>query len=475
MKSKVDNWMLHDSQDVSYRKPFGAVATNQKITLHLKVMAAEEINHVRLHLTKELNETTKQVIELDELKEHESYKFYQITIESPDASGLLWYFFEVVKNGDTFYYGNNHERLGGVGQIYSDQPISFQITIYQNQYKPPRWFQGGLVYQIFVDRFYNGNQGGQVLASKKRSLIHSDWTNDPVYIKDDEGNIVYWDFFGGNLLGVKKKLGYLKELGVTAIYLNPIFEASSNHKYDTADYLKIDPMFGTNDDFRKLCTEAAGLGIAIILDGVFSHTGSDSIYFNKEGSYPSLGAYQSKDSLYYSWYRFEEYPTKYESWWGIEVLPNVNELESSYLDFIITGDNSVIKHWQRLGAKGWRLDVADELPDQFIQSLKKTMKAENEDTVLIGEVWEDASNKISYEERRRYFTDDELDSVMNYPFRLNVIDFIFGRQDSERTHRSLMSLYENYPKHHFYSLLNIIGTHDTKRILTILRKSCLRN
>jgi 4-alpha-glucanotransferase len=264
------------------------------------------------------------------------------------------------------------------------------------------------------------------------------------------------------------KLPYLKDLGVSAIYFNPLFESPSNHKYDTADYLNIDAMFGGNDAFRLLCERAGELGIAVILDGVFSHTGADSIYFNKEGRYPGPGAYQSTESPYFPWYRFRRHPDDYESWWGVDALPNVNELEPSYLDFIARGEDSVVRHWLRAGAKGWRLDVADELPDAFIKELRRAVKETDADAVLIGEVWEDASRKVSYGELRGYFRGDELDAAINYPFRRAALDFVLGRQDAAGTGAVLYSLYENYPRENFYGALNLIGSHDVPRILTLL-------
>ncbi|WP_339062945.1 glycoside hydrolase family 13 protein [Tepidibacillus marianensis] len=395
---------------------------------------------------------------------------YSISITTPSMPCLMWYFFMVISNGRIYYYGNNENRLGGVGEISGNIPILYQITVYKNEALPPAWFQDSVIYQIFVDRFFNGNEDGKVLNAKKNSLIHAHWENDPIYIKDEKtGRIARWDFFGGNLLGVKKKLGYLKRLGIQVIYFNPIFEAQSNHKYDTGDYHKIDPMYGDEEIFRELVKEAGRLGISIILDGVFSHTGSDSVYFNKEGNYPSIGAYQSKASPYFSWYRFNEFPHWYDCWWGIDLLPNVNELDPFYQNFIIYDSNSVLKHWLREGIKGWRLDVADELPDTFIKKFKETLLEQEPDAVLIGEVWEDASNKISYGQRREYLLGEELDSVMNYPFRQIVIDFLLGHRNAYSIHSHLMNLYENYPIHHFYSLMNLLGSHDVPRILTVLQ------
>lgn len=292
-----------------------------------------------------------------------------------------------------------------------------------------------------------------------------------MYIKDEQGNIVRWDFYGGNLLGVKKKLKYIKSLGVSTIYLNPIFDSPSCHKYDTGDYEKIDPMFGDEEIFKELCSEAEDLGMRIILDGVFSHTGSDSKYFNKFGNYNSLGAYQSLESPYYRWYRFNDYPKLYEAWWGFSNMPNVDELNPSYLDYIIRNNNSIIEKWLKLGASGWRLDVADELPDEFIKILKKKLKEVKAEGVLIGEVWEDASNKYSYNRRREYLFGSELDSVTNYPLRQIILDLVRNYIGNRYFIKKYMSLKENYPKEYFYSTMNILGNHDTERVLTILNNN----
>ena len=289
-----------------------------------------------------------------------------------------------------------------------------------------------------------------------------------MYIKDSQGSIARWDFYGGNLLGVMKKLDYIKSLGVNIIYFNPIFDSPSCHKYDTGDYEKIDQMFGDEEVFKELCSKAEKLGIKVILDGVFSHTGSDSKYFNKLGNYDSLGAYQSLQSPYYRWYRFNDYPNIYESWWGFSNMPNVDELNPGYIDYIIKRDGSIIEKWIRNGASGWRLDVADELPDEFIKLLKDKLRSVKKDSVLIGEVWEDASNKISYSRKREYLFGKELDSVTNYPLRQIILDLVRKYIGIGYFIKKYKSLMENYPKEYFYSTMNILGNHDTERVLTML-------
>lgn len=457
-------YLMHDSWDLNYRSPFGASKSGSTVTLSIEVYG-----FIRGELELIYFDGRRETIEMNK-KERDNRCYFEANINiDGDYSGIINYYFSLYREGEKIYYGNNEDLLGGEGKIYGENPKYFQITVYKD-FKVPAWYKEGIVYQIFVDRFFNGNKDGKILNPKKNSFIYGNWHDDPMYVRDNKGAVKRWDFYGGNLQGIIEKLDYIKSLNVTAIYLNPIFEAVSNHKYDTGDYKNIDPMFGDEKKFKELCEKAHKRGIQIILDGVFSHTGSDSVYFNKEGNYESLGAYQSKDSPYYSWYRFYEYPDKYECWWGIDNHPNVEELEESYKEYIITAKDSVINKWMNLGADGWRLDVADELPDEFIEEIKKRMKKLNKDSLLLGEVWEDASNKISYSKRRKYFFGEELDSVTNYPFRDSLIAFLKGEISSFHFMRRMMSLYENYPKEAFYANLNILGTHDTERILTILNE-----
>ena len=460
--------IYHDSHQLFFRTPFGAVPCEKAVRLRLEVFSPEPVQQAVLRLWK--YGLVEERIPMTLLEEEGERQVHEATFRAPEIPGLLWYFFIIHYEGKTYYYGNNRHCRGGIGEVYFCEPPSYQITVHKEDLTTPHWFKEAVMYQIFVDRFYNGYADGRIMHTKPNSTIYTDWWEDiPVYNRDPEtGKIISYDFFGGNLYGVLKKLPYLKELGISVIYLNPIFESPSNHKYDTSDYKKIDPMFGDNELFQTLCKEAKKLGIAIVLDGVFSHTGSDSIYFNKEGNYPEVGAYQSQKSPYYPWYRFTRYPDLYECWWGIDTLPNVNEMEPSYQNFIIYDKDSVLKYWLKLGAKGWRLDVADELPDEFIRNFYAVLKETDPEAVLIGEVWEDASNKVSYGKLRGYLLGDELDSVMNYPFRNILLDYVLGRREAQETNLALMQLFENYPRQHFYSLMNLIGSHDVPRVLTLL-------
>ena len=395
---------------------------------------------------------------------------------TPDVCEIIWYTFNIyADDGACWRYGARPETSIGEGAFSMGDPRSFQITVYKHREIQPRWYQKGVVYQVFPDRFERGSDWRERVQASfamrregpNQELIW-DWYTPPYYRKDQYGRISTWDFYGGNLEGVREKLGYLKAFGVTAIYLNPIFEAASNHRYDTGDYMRIDPMLGDLKTFERLCSDAEKMGISIILDGVFNHTGCDSLYFNKYGNYAEVGAYQSKDSKYADWYKFGgDADTEYQCWWGVDDLPDVDEFNPDYREFIC-GENGVVRYWIRHGAAGWRLDVADELPDEFIADIKRAALAEREDAVVIGEVWEDASNKVSYGELRSYLLGDELDGAMNYPFRTSVIEFLTNRASAYTIADRFEELRENYPDEALRSCLNLLGSHDRERIITML-------
>lgn len=455
----------HDSRNILYRSPYGAAPTLSTITLRLYVKSDRIPASVSLVYS--FRDSEHLTLPMSYIYMVAEGSMYETKLAIPESPGLIFYYFLVNIGSSTYYYGNNKDCLGGLGSVSNNVPAAYQITVYRDDFKTPDWFKGSIIYQIFPDRFYKGKMDS--FSAGRDSIIPRAWEDVPYYKAEQfGGEYLANDFFGGNLDGIKEKLPYLKELGINAIYLNPIFKAYSNHKYDTGDYEEIDPMFGSNELFEELCKEASELGIRIILDGVFNHTGSDSKYFNKEGSYPSLGAYQSKASPYYDWYSFAKHPDEYKCWWGFKTLPNVNEDEPSYIDYIISSDNAIIKKWLNNGAFGWRLDVADELPSDFIKLIRKEMKSTQPDSVLIGEVWEDASNKISYDIRREYFLGEELDSVMNYPLRNAIIDFAREVCDASAFGMRILSLHENYPKEAFYSLMNLLSSHDSERILTML-------
>jgi 4-alpha-glucanotransferase len=456
-------WAIHNSQDLFYRNPFGAAQEQKEITLRIK-LKDKAVKNVYIRLWRSDSE---EKVRMEKECSLEEWDVYKGEINSGN-SGLLWYYFIIEKEDGIWFYCNRDDNMGGVGVLKESPLNSYQITVYKKDFTTPEWLKEGIMYQIFVDRFCNGNESGEANTREDEYTLHYCWDEVPDYKPDYTGVYRANDFYGGNLKGIIKKLPYLKELGVSIIYLNPIFKAFSNHKYDTGDYEQIDPMYGDNNTFIELCHIASKHGISIILDGVFSHTGCNSRYFNKEGRYDSLGAYQSMDSPYYPWYSFKNFPDKYECWWGFPTLPNADEENESYKEYILTAKDSIIKRWLSLGASGWRLDVADELPESFIKELRLQVKGQNKDAAIIGEVWEDASNKLSYGVQRQYLCGDELDTAMNYPFRDMLIDFLLGKEDAEKFNIRIMNLYENYPIESLYSAMNLIGSHDVPRILTIL-------
>lgn len=456
----------HNSRVELYRMPFGAVTKNTEVTLRLSLVNFGIPTHIRVCSA---FKDTKKSVNMSYVYSLFGACVYEARIKMPDDVGNLCYYFDIASHENRIFYGNNEENLGGLGKIYTEPPSNkFQITVYDESFQTPDWWKNSVCYQIFPDRFFNGNPGGEFLGERE-DIIRRNWGETPYYKSEQfGGKYLANDFFGGNLKGIEKKLPYLKELGISCLYLNPIFEAYSNHKYDTGNYKKIDPMFGTQADFEHLCAEAKKHGISIILDGVLNHTGSDSLYFNKYGKYDSLGAFQSKDSPYYDWYRFTKFPDEYESWWGIDTLPQVEENSESYRDYILRDDDAVVKKWLKCGARGWRLDVVDELPDSFVKILRSEVKKQDSDAVILGEVWEDASNKESYGEKREYFLGSELDSVMNYPLRSALIEYINEYIDAEEFDARIMSLKENYPKPAYYSTMNFLSSHDVERIMTVM-------
>lgn len=455
--------MFHDSRRADCRQPFGAVAPDTRITLTLYIQGFADKVTLRIWNGEE------KLIQMESL----GLGAYQAVVQAPAYPGLMWYDFKAMdERGHWLYYGNARDRLGGVGTHYLDSPASYQITVYDAAFQPPEFLREGIMYQIFPDRFYRSRLP---VSERPDRVLHTQW-DEPPYLAADSRSGDNWalDFFGGDLEGIRQKLPYLQALGITILYLNPIFQARSNHRYDTGDYLKVDPLLGTEEDFTRLCDEAREMGIRVMLDGVFSHTGEDSLYFNRYGHYPSLGAYQSKESPYYSWYTFHNHPAEYASWWGIPTLPELNKQDASYRHFML-GQEGAARHWLRSGASGWRLDVADELPMDFLQELRRAVHEEKDDAVLLGEVWEDASNKVAYGQMRSYVLGDSVDSVMNYPLREALIRFLTHEIPASQVVRQIRSLQENYPQPFFYSLMNLMGSHDRARLHNLLVKKDYSN
>lgn len=444
---------LHDPFSLQYRSPFGAIPLGAEVRLALD--APEEIL-VRLRVW----ENDKERI-IRGRRTGGRVEFYY----TPASTGLKWYYFILDTPLGTRYYGN------GDRQPLDHEPPAYQLTVYYADFKTPAWFCQSVIYQIFPDRFARGSlRGGLERISThtdagREAFAQEDWYSKPLHTPINGAK--YYspcDFFGGDIAGLRAKLPYLKELCVDCIYLNPIFLSPSNHRYDTSDYMQIDPMLGTEAEFAALVSEAEELGISVMLDGVFSHTGDDSVYFDRYGRFDGDGAYQSKASPYFEWYDFSAWPDAYRAWWGFKSLPEVNELTPSYKEFIA----SMLKKWAALGACSWRLDVADELPDEFIAFLRGEIKKNSPDGVILGEVWEDATNKLAYGRRREYADGRGLDCVMNYPFRAALFDFLLMRCDAGSLEQRLYQLLSNQPEPFCRAAMNLLGSHDTPRALTAL-------
>ncbi len=434
--------MFFNPLDKFYKSIIGAVSTDKEITFRVK----GDFNAVVFLLKNDKNGVEK-CFSMQKISD-----YFELSLCL--SVGLYFYCFSV---DDGRFIGKDVDYRGEI----TYNPEYFQLTVFDLNYVTPTWLPGGVIYQIFPDRFNRGISEKKVPNDK---YLHEKWDELPVFEPNEHGQVVNNDFFGGDLQGIIDKLDYLKDLGVTVIYLNPIFKAYSNHRYDTGDYMSIDPLLGTIKDFEQLIKVANNKGIRIVLDGVFNHTGDDSLYFNKYGKYDSIGAYQSKDSKYYGWYNFINYPDKYDAWWGISVLPAVNESNEGFLDFI-TGKDGVLEYYTKLGIGGWRLDVVDELPATFVKRIRKAVKGINPEAVIIGEVWEDASNKISYGVRREYFQGEELDSVMNYPLKNAILSYV-TTGDEKQLVSVIKTQIDHYPSKVLHSLMNILATHDTVRLLT---------
>ena len=402
---------------------------------------------------------------------------YELTLDTAKLcgkapSGLFYYCLLFVRSADTLF----SDSINNVDmELVPHGGRAFRLLVHEADFKTPSWFGAGVMYHVFVDRFCRGEGPVHYRDGERAPEIHPDWEGGipqyPPYPGAPLSNHVH---FGGNLWGVAERLDYLKSLGVKVIYLSPIFEAYSNHKYDTGDYETVDGSFGGEAALDALIDKADAYGMKIILDGVFNHTGDDSRYFNRYGLYPTEGAAQSEDSPYHDWYHFRKFPDEYESWWGIPILPKLNHATKACRRYF-TGEDGICARYVRKGIGGWRLDVADELSDEFLDELRSSVKGASSDSVdadgasavIIGEVWENAADKIAYGHRRRYLQGSQLDSVMNYPVRSGILAFIRDG-DAEMLYHTLTELYASYPRCVSDALMNLIGTHDTERILTVL-------
>jgi glycosidase len=432
----------------------------QDVTYTLRVsrfVGCDDVYFVLIDDSK--SENASRRIKMPLYESNESHFTYQMTLKFENA-GLYWYHFELQYAGAKYYLCKNQtfdvESTGEVG-------ASFAQVVYKRESRVDKKYRSGITYHVFVDRF---KKSGKV-TKKDSMVLRSDWGGEITKNSTDFLEINR-EAFGGNIQGVIDKLDYIKGLGVSTIFLSPIFESHSYHKYDTADFGNVDSMFGGNKALKDLVTEAKKHDINILLDGVFNHCGSDSIYFNKLGNYNSVGAYQSQKSKYFDWFVFHKFPDEYCSWWGFDTLPQFNESSKSLQKFI-TGPAGVIEKHMKTGILGFRLDVADELTDEYLNKICASVRKQKKDAIIMGEVWEDAATKLAYGKRRSYFSGLQLNSVMNYPLKGGIIDFVLHR-NAEALASVFYMLQDHYPREVAYNLMNFLGSHDTKRILTILKE-----
>ena len=451
--------ILFDSKNLLHKDPFGCITPGQPCRLCIHIPADVAATEVLCIFVKE-DGTPFRDFPLCQTQIEGAYTFWEGTVQL-DAPGLFFYYFRITgRTGSFRLFKQGRDTNMEAGDLW-------QLSCIPADFITPDWAKGATIYQVFPDRF--SKSGDCDLTGKLEPYtIHENWDEEVQWQPTADGMVLNNDFYGGNFRGIMEKLPYIASLGTTILYLNPISKSFSSHRYDTGDYKTPDPMLGTTEDFRALCQAAHKLGIRVILDGVFSHTGSNSLYFDKEGTFGGQGAYCSRQSPYYNWFTFTDYPHRYNCWWGFDTLPTVNKLHPDFMDYIFNAEDSVLAHWLQLGADGFRLDVADELPNEFMDAMKRRLRQLRSDALLIGEVWEDASNKEAYDVRRRYFVDAALDSVMNYPFRTAILNFLRYADDGYALEETVMNILENYPKQVVQCNMNLLGTHDTPRLLTAL-------
>lgn len=441
------------------KRPYGATAVGIPTSIEFPLDAKMGVKRVFMVIRRVLGEDAaySERLELDKVGSADGQDIFAINFV-PERWGIFRYRFEgELEDGRLAFFGRD---IGGKA-IRGDWLPEWQLTVSKYQYKTPDWAKNGVTYQIFADRFCKVGER----PFDKSGRLHAYWNERPdieEFGKDYRAD----DFFGGNIEGLISRLDYLASLGVSLIYLSPIFESCSNHRYDTGDYLKIDKLFGDEQQFERLLAECKRRDMKVMLDGVFNHTGADSVYFNKFGRYDSVGAYQSKNSPYYDWYSFSAYPNLYHCWWGSTVVPTVNKDAEGFRRLLL-GEGGVLDKWTKMGVKGWRLDVVDELPVEFTSELCRRIKEIDGDALIVGEVWEDASVKIAYDRWRPYFMGGQLDGVMNYPFRSAILDYTL-KGDVAAFRDTVTHILENYPKQSLDVAMNIIGSHDTVRALTAL-------
>lgn len=542
LDGQVNGDMLyHNTWESLYKYPFGAVEEGTDVTVRMHAQKGD-LQYARV-LVRNTNTNRSDLYNMEKVStitvDEEEVDIWEATF-TPDKIGVYGYKF-IVGDGDTAKYYVEDGYEGKTGTVGDKNGLFFQLTVYDKDYQTPDWMKEAVVYQIFPDRFNNGNTSNDDAKTNARGEepieVPESWNSLPDNPRLGEKNMSdidggysgdgIWsnDFFGGDIKGIQEKLDYLQGLGVNTLYLNPISMAASNHKYDATDYKSLDPMFGTEEEFKSFTKELKSRGMHLIVDGVFNHVGDDSIYFDRYGKYDTVGAYEYWEYVYdkmnneglteetamtkaddyfvksgqvfseekwHLWFNIKNSKVDvgttnerydYQGWWGYDSLPEFKSLtkdeaielglasasdefvnkssewnNKELVDYIYKDEDSVAKQWIDWGADGWRLDVANEVDTVFWNDFREVMKEHNEDTLILGEIWDDAS---------KYFVGDQYDSVMNYRIRAALIDYL-KNGNATRLNDTLMAVYEDYPEEAFYALMNLMGSHDVARAIYVL-------
>ena len=487
-----------DSRHAGHKQPFGAVPAGT--TVQYAVSALPGVQRLTLVVEKRRLEGNQEVLEYTPVARvpmqagapqsvpgagaHAEGARVRWTASHRYADVAVYgHWFEAQIGGKTYALQNNglpvfwtrEKGAGGVAEVAEmpARPASirrFRQTVYSPDFKVPDWAPDIVYYYVFPERFRNGNPAndpkpGVTRYHQHTVEVHKNWTDRPFRPNSGDGSDAHFnnDFFGGDLEGLIQKLDHIRDLGANTIYMTPVFKASSNHKYDTADYREIDPAFGSNADFERLAKEAAKRGIRVIPDTSLNHTGADSLYFNRYGNYGTQGAFQNGKvnpaSPWADWFSFDttqaEPDKQFRGWVGVTDLPELNKNSQSLRNFFYRDRDSVTKLWLDRGAAGWRMDVAPWVPDDFWREWRAALKAHKPDALTVAETWFDAS---------KYFLGDMFDSTMNYVFRNAVLEYAAGG-DGAALYTHLEHLREAYPPQALYALMNLLSSHDQARAL----------